>query len=222
MDSHGDYWPDAAIPSAASAGPSPSPSENFPRRRPTHPAGQPSRLGSNCRRPLRRPAEHLGERNPPRHEISASVGSSANQWRVRVRPVQRRRTDQLRGQRRQLLSGWKDRSCGRDRSSPALRRRLPKEAALGHKSAVKLQGLLNSGELEMTKAGPDLDRYGLLLRNVAVDGNESARRWSRRPRPRHRGPHPKLVLRDSAHLQSCWLPSLREGGHVGEAETRAI
>ena len=48
----------------------------------------------------------------------------------------------------------------------------PKEAALGRKSAAKLQGLLNSGELEMTKVGQDLDRYGLLLRNVAVDGKD--------------------------------------------------
>ena len=48
----------------------------------------------------------------------------------------------------------------------------PKEAALGRKSAVRLQALLNSGELEMTKVGQDLDRYGLLLRNVAVDGKD--------------------------------------------------
>ena len=51
----------------------------------------------------------------------------------------------------------------------------PKEAALGRKSAVHLQGLLNSGELEMTKVGQDLDRYGLLLRNVAVDGKDVGR-----------------------------------------------
>ncbi len=51
----------------------------------------------------------------------------------------------------------------------------PKEAALGRKSAVQLQGLLNSGELEMTKVGQDLDRYGLLLRNVAVDGKDVGR-----------------------------------------------
>jgi micrococcal nuclease len=48
----------------------------------------------------------------------------------------------------------------------------PKEAALGHKSALRLQGLLNSGELELTKAGQDFDRYGFLLRNVSVDGTE--------------------------------------------------
>ena len=51
----------------------------------------------------------------------------------------------------------------------------PKEAALGRKSAMHLQGLLNSGELEMTTAGQDLDRYGLLLRNVAVDGRDVGR-----------------------------------------------
>ena len=46
----------------------------------------------------------------------------------------------------------------------------PKEAELGRQSARKLQGLLNSGELELTKTGQDLDGYGLLLRNVSVDG----------------------------------------------------
>lgn len=51
----------------------------------------------------------------------------------------------------------------------------PKEATLGRKSAAKLQGLLNSGELEITKVGQDLDRYGLLLRNVAVDGKDVGR-----------------------------------------------
>lgn len=48
----------------------------------------------------------------------------------------------------------------------------PKEAALGQAAAVKLQGVLNSGELEMTKIPQDLDRFGLLLRNVAVDGKD--------------------------------------------------
>lgn len=51
----------------------------------------------------------------------------------------------------------------------------PREVALGRKSAAKLQGLLNSGELEMLKVGQDLDRYGLLLRSVAVDGNDVGR-----------------------------------------------
>ena len=48
----------------------------------------------------------------------------------------------------------------------------PKEAALGRKSAGRLQAMLNSGELEMTRVGQDLDRYGLLLRSVAVDGRD--------------------------------------------------
>lgn len=46
----------------------------------------------------------------------------------------------------------------------------PKEAELGDQSARKLQQILNSGELEMTRTEQDLDRYGLLLRNVSVDG----------------------------------------------------
>ena len=51
----------------------------------------------------------------------------------------------------------------------------PKEAALGRKSAARLQTILNSGELEMTKVGQDLDRYGLLLRSVAVEGKDVGR-----------------------------------------------
>ena len=47
----------------------------------------------------------------------------------------------------------------------------PAEAELGRKAVLKLQSLLNSGELELTPVGQDLDRYGLLLRNVSVDGN---------------------------------------------------
>jgi len=46
----------------------------------------------------------------------------------------------------------------------------PKEAELGRESALKLQQILNSGEIELTRTGQDLDRYGLLLRNVSVDG----------------------------------------------------
>jgi micrococcal nuclease len=46
----------------------------------------------------------------------------------------------------------------------------PKEADLGRASAEKLQQILNSGEIELTKTGPDLDRYGLLLRKVSVNG----------------------------------------------------
>lgn len=48
----------------------------------------------------------------------------------------------------------------------------PEEAALGRTSAARLQALLNSGKLELTRAGSDLERYGLLLRNVAVDGKD--------------------------------------------------
>ena len=46
----------------------------------------------------------------------------------------------------------------------------PKEAQLGRASAIQLQRILNSGELELTRSGEDLDRYGLLLRHVSVDG----------------------------------------------------
>jgi endonuclease YncB( thermonuclease family) len=48
----------------------------------------------------------------------------------------------------------------------------PGETVLGRQSALKLQQLLNSGELEMTRSSQDLDRYGLLLRNVSVDGKD--------------------------------------------------
>ena len=51
----------------------------------------------------------------------------------------------------------------------------PKEVALGHRSATTLQQLLNSGEIEMTKVNQDLDRYGLLLRSVSVDGKDVGR-----------------------------------------------
>ena len=46
----------------------------------------------------------------------------------------------------------------------------PKEAELGRASAVKLQQILNSGEIELTRTDQDLDRYGLLIRNVSIDG----------------------------------------------------
>ena len=48
----------------------------------------------------------------------------------------------------------------------------PKEASLGRTASGRLQTLLNSGQLELAKAGPDLERYGLLLRNVTVDGKD--------------------------------------------------
>ena len=50
----------------------------------------------------------------------------------------------------------------------------PKEAEIGRASAVKLQQILNSGELELTKTAQDLDSVGLLLRNVSVDGKSVA------------------------------------------------
>ena len=46
----------------------------------------------------------------------------------------------------------------------------PKEADLGRASALKLQQLLNSGEIALSKTGQDLDSYGLLLRDVSVNG----------------------------------------------------
>jgi micrococcal nuclease len=45
-----------------------------------------------------------------------------------------------------------------------------RESTLGRSAASKLQGLLNSGGLQLTKVGPDLERYGLLLRDVSVNG----------------------------------------------------
>ena len=50
----------------------------------------------------------------------------------------------------------------------------PREAALGHESALKLQRVLNSGELELARTSQDLDRYGVLLRNVSVNGQNVA------------------------------------------------
>jgi endonuclease YncB( thermonuclease family) len=51
----------------------------------------------------------------------------------------------------------------------------PKEVALGRRSAANLQQLLNSGEIEMTEVSQDLDRSGLLLRSVSVDGKDVGR-----------------------------------------------
>ena len=48
----------------------------------------------------------------------------------------------------------------------------PKEAALGKTAALKLQTILNSGGLQLAKAGPDLERYDLLLRAVTVNGKD--------------------------------------------------
>jgi len=51
----------------------------------------------------------------------------------------------------------------------------PKEAALARESAARLETLLNSGELELSRIDRDLDRYGLLLRNVSIDGKDVGR-----------------------------------------------
>ena len=48
----------------------------------------------------------------------------------------------------------------------------PKEASVGRTAASKLRDILNSGEIETSKTNQDLDRYGLLLRNVSVDGKD--------------------------------------------------
>lgn len=51
----------------------------------------------------------------------------------------------------------------------------PRESSLGRQSAAKLQQMLNSGEIQMSRVGQNLDRYGLLLRSVSVDGNDVGR-----------------------------------------------
>ena len=51
----------------------------------------------------------------------------------------------------------------------------PNETRLGRDAAVKLQHILNSGELSMSRVGQDLERYGLLLRAVSVDGRDVGR-----------------------------------------------
>ena len=48
----------------------------------------------------------------------------------------------------------------------------PRETRLGGESALRLQRLLNSGQLEMSRVGQDLERYGLLLRSVTVNGKD--------------------------------------------------
>ncbi|NUT00143.1 MAG: thermonuclease family protein [Sphingomonas sp.] len=49
----------------------------------------------------------------------------------------------------------------------------PKEIELGQRSAARLRELLNSGEIELTRTSQDLDRFGLLLRNVSIDGKDA-------------------------------------------------
>ena len=46
---------------------------------------------------------------------------------------------------------------------------------MARESAARLETLLNSGELELSKVERDLDRYGLLLRNVSIDGKDVGR-----------------------------------------------
>ena len=48
-------------------------------------------------------------------------------------------------------------------------------ARLGRDAAIKLQRMLNSGKLRMSRVGQDLERYGLLLRSVSVDGRDVGR-----------------------------------------------
>lgn len=50
--------------------------------------------------------------------------------------------------------------------------RCAREAELGAAATRQLQALLNSGAVTMTGIGRDRDRYGRLLRNVAVDGQD--------------------------------------------------
>ncbi len=55
--------------------------------------------------------------------------------------------------------------------------------------------ILNSGEIETSKTNHDLDRYGLLLRNVAVDGKDVGQAMVGAGLARdHRRHDPKLVL----------------------------
>jgi endonuclease YncB( thermonuclease family) len=46
------------------------------------------------------------------------------------------------------------------------------EARLGEQATEKLHALLNSGAVTMTSIDRDRDRYGRLLRNVAVNGED--------------------------------------------------
>ena len=46
------------------------------------------------------------------------------------------------------------------------------EARLGNAATVKLHELLNSGAVTMTRIDRDRDRYGRLLRNVVVNGQD--------------------------------------------------
>lgn len=50
--------------------------------------------------------------------------------------------------------------------------RCASELALGRQATEKLQAMLNSGAVTMTSIDRDRDRYGRLLRNVAVEGQD--------------------------------------------------
>ncbi|HEX2804250.1 MAG TPA: thermonuclease family protein [Sphingomicrobium sp.] len=50
--------------------------------------------------------------------------------------------------------------------------RCKSELALGDRATAQLQALLNSGAVTMTSIDRDRDRYGRLLRNVAVNGQD--------------------------------------------------
>ena len=50
--------------------------------------------------------------------------------------------------------------------------RCPYEARLGNAATQKLHELLNSGAVTMTRIDRNRDRYGRLLRNVAVNGRD--------------------------------------------------
>ena len=48
----------------------------------------------------------------------------------------------------------------------------PRETELGAVAAKRLQSMLNSGEIRLQRVGEDMERYGLLLRKVAVNGSD--------------------------------------------------
>ena len=50
--------------------------------------------------------------------------------------------------------------------------RCPAELALGNEATEMLRRLLNSGAVTMTSIDRDHDRYGRLLRNVSVNGQD--------------------------------------------------
>ena len=50
--------------------------------------------------------------------------------------------------------------------------RCASELALGERAASELQALLNSGAVTMTIIDRDRDKYGRLLRNVSVNGQD--------------------------------------------------